>query len=449
MTTLSRVVWSEGMHLAQHHFQTQNRYFEDLVSFTVSHLFYKPYGLVAVGLDADALLNGTAALIHGRGVLPDGLVFDLPADGLPPPLPIREIFSPTQDGHLLLLGIPAFRPTRSNTAQGNRDADARFIAVEERVSDETTGSDEKQVGVAKKNLRLLLDGEAAEGLVTMPIARIVRDGAGHFVYDPDYIPPTMRVSGSARLMDMIARLAGILEAKADALIAERGSGEYGQGEISNFWLSHTVHTGIGPLRHFLTSGDQSPEELYIELARLAGALCTFSLHSDARSLPAYDHDRPGECFGTLDRHIRAHLEVTVPTNVVTVRLQASDNNLWAGEIVDRRCFDRGALWFLAVRSSLPVTEVITRTPRLAKVCSSEHIVKLVQRGHPGLALEYVQVPPREISARAGTQYFSIASGTSAGPHPCWNWIAETSRIGVFAPDALPDVELELVVVLGS
>ncbi len=450
MTTLSRVIWSEGMHLAQHHFQAQSRYFEELVSFTLGNLFHKPYGLVAVGLDVDALTNGTAAIIHARGVLPDGLTFDLPTDGLPQPLPIRDIFSPTQDSHLLLLGIPAFQPTRSNTGSADRNGpDVRFLTAERRVVDETTGSDEKRVGVARKNLRLLLDHEATGDLVTMPIARIRRDGSGNFIHDPEYIPPTLRIGGSARLVEILTRLVGILEAKADALIAERGSGaigERGPNEVASFWLSHAVHASLGPLRHQLRSGEQSPETLYVEMARLAGALCTFSLHADANALPPYDHDRLDECFTALDRHIRSHLEVVVPTNLVTVRLQPSDDNLWSGRITDARSFER-ARWFLGVRSSLTGAEVISRVPRLVKVCSAEHIVKLVQRGHPGLTLEHVSVPPREIPVRSGAQYFSIAQGTPAGPHPCWGWITESGNVGVYVPDALPDAEFEVMVVL--
>ena len=62
MTAPSRVVWSEGMHLAQHHFQVQSRYFEDSVSFAVSHLFFKVYGVVGCELDAHALRNGTVSI---------------------------------------------------------------------------------------------------------------------------------------------------------------------------------------------------------------------------------------------------------------------------------------------------------------------------------------------------------------------------------------------------
>ncbi len=452
MSGLARVVWSEGMHLAQHHFQAQSRYFEELVSHTMSSLFYKPYGLTSVGLDAAALLNGTAALIHARGVLPDGLVFNLPEDGLPHSLDVRDLFSPTQDRHLLLLGIPAFQPTRPNTAEPSQNgADARFVATQHPILDETTGEDEKKVGIARKNLRLVLDNGVDPDLVTIPIARIRRDGSGNFVYDPDYIPPTLRVGGSPRLVELLSRLVEILESKAEALAAERGSGsvgERGSGEIASFWLSHAVHASLGPLRHHLQSGELSPEELYVELARLAGALCTFSLTSDSRSVPAYDHDRLDECFGALDRHIRSHLDVVVPTNCVSVRLQKSDANLYAGNILDKRCFDR-ARWYLSVRTSGPAADAIAKVPRLVKVCSANHIVKLVQRGHPGLTLEHVQVPPSEIPQRAGAQYFEIVRGTATGVHPCWTWIVESGQVGVYVPDAIPDVELDLAVVLDA
>src|SRR5690349_22823224 len=102
MKQLSRVVWNEGMHLAQHHFQAQSRYFEDAVQFALSSLFFAPYGLAGCELDADAIRNDTVALIHARGILPDGLPFDIPAsDGAPQQLGIRELFSPTQDSHLV------------------------------------------------------------------------------------------------------------------------------------------------------------------------------------------------------------------------------------------------------------------------------------------------------------------------------------------------------------
>src|SRR6185503_11229023 len=117
MKQLSRVVWNEGMHLAQHHFQAQSRYFEDAIQFAVSALFFEPYGFAGFELDAEALRNDRVSLVHARGIFPDGLPFDIPAsDAQPAPLPIRELFSPTRESHLVLLTIPAYRMDRANFA---------------------------------------------------------------------------------------------------------------------------------------------------------------------------------------------------------------------------------------------------------------------------------------------------------------------------------------------
>src|ERR1017187_3420290 len=84
MKLLSRVVWSEGMHLGPHHFQVQSRYFEDSIQFATSSLWFASYGLAGLELDADALYNGSVSLLHARGILPDGLPFNMPeSDDLP------------------------------------------------------------------------------------------------------------------------------------------------------------------------------------------------------------------------------------------------------------------------------------------------------------------------------------------------------------------------------
>ena len=57
MKQLSHIVWNEGMHLAQHHFQARSRFFEDTVQFALTNLFFKPWGLIACELDSEAMQN--------------------------------------------------------------------------------------------------------------------------------------------------------------------------------------------------------------------------------------------------------------------------------------------------------------------------------------------------------------------------------------------------------
>ena len=62
MKSLSRVVWSEGMYLGPHHFQTQSRYFEDSARFAIENSWFEPWGLVGCNLDEAAIRNGRVAL---------------------------------------------------------------------------------------------------------------------------------------------------------------------------------------------------------------------------------------------------------------------------------------------------------------------------------------------------------------------------------------------------
>ncbi len=313
MKFLSPVVWREGMHLAQHHFQAQNRYFEELTSFALGSLFFRTYGLVGCELDVDALLNGTVSLTHARGLMPDGLAFHFPEDTPPDPLDVGPLFSPVHDRHAVLLAIPPERAGHANCAlDGEVDrSGVRYVATPQSLSDEITGSDEKQVVLGRKNFRLLLEHQEHEDLVTLPIARVRRDGRGHFIYDPDYVPPCLQLGASERLLRMTARLVEILDAKSDAMLRERRAtqqplAEWAAREVANFWLTHAVNAANSPLRHLLQTRAVHPERLFIEMSRLAGALCTFSFDAHPRDLPSYDHDDLATCFDALESHIRRH-----------------------------------------------------------------------------------------------------------------------------------------------
>jgi len=447
MEALTRIVWSEGMHLAQHHFQAQSAYFERLTGAALGDLFYAPYGLLACELDREALLNGTVTVIAARGIMPDGLAFSFPEEPVPSPLAIRDLFSPTQPAHQVLLAIPREVPGRANCApSGPGAARARFSVSERVLPDDVTGGSERPVQLARKNFRLLLDNEAHEELVTLPLARVQRDGAGHFVFDPNWVGPTLRIGASERLRALVGRMVEMLSERAAAMMAERtasaGSAEYAPREVAGFWFLHALNTAIPALRHWQRTGAAHPEQLYLLLAQLGGALCTFSLTSQPRDLPAYDHDHPEDCFAELERHIRQHLDVVLPTQAIVLAVRPQQPGFFAATVTDRRCFQSGAIWYLGIRSTASAADVIGRASKLVKLCSSKFIARLVKEAYPGLELEHAARAPAELSPRIGTHYFALRR-----TDPCWRSIVDTGEVGIYAPAALPDVELELKVIL--
>jgi type VI secretion system protein ImpJ len=445
MKHLTKVVWSEGMHLGPHHFQAQNRYFEDSIHFAVSSLWFATYGLAGSTLDSEALRNGTLALIHARGVFPDGLAFNMPeCDALPPPRNITDAISPVRDAVKVLLAIPQRTPDRPNVSEADvATSNTRYVSESRPLRDETNGRDEKPVNLARKNVQLILDDEVSNGMVTLPIARVKRDGAGHFIFDPEFIPPCLNISASDCLMDMVRRLVEILEEKSATLSRHSGAGSqaFSQQELARFWFLHSVNSGLAPLRHFYLAKRGHPEELYLILARLAGSLCTFGLESDPRNVPLYAHDTLSDCFSALDQHIRSHLETIIPTSAVSIPIEATENCFYSATVADGRCFG-GSSWILGIEASTGEAEVIAKTPNLIKVCSQAFIGKLVQRALPGLSLRHLPVPPPAISPRIESQYFAISK-----TGPCWDSIVSSRQIGIYVPQELPNPRIELSVIL--
>lgn len=451
MKRLSKVVWSEGMYLGPHHFQTQSRFYEEVTHFDISSLWFEPFGFVGIELDAEALRNGTVSLIHARGIFPDGLPFSMPEDdALPPTRGIGDVFPPTYENLRLLLAVPRYNPGGANCSLQEADSNQhlRFVAETDSFPDENTGLDEKPVRMGRKNIHFLFETEPAEGLDTLPIAVIKRNGSGEFVFEESFIPPCVQISSSEHLLTLTRRLIDILQEKSAILSLEnRQRGQFRTGlsaqEVGKFWFLHAINSSLGLLRHLLLSKRGHPEELFKELLRLAGALCTFSINTHPRDLPLYNHIDLGRCFAALDRHIRTHLDLVLPSNCISIPLRPKANYFYDGEISDQRCLDR-ARWILAVQSPIGDAEIVTRTLQLVKVCSAQFVPELVKRALAGMELTHLEVPPSGVSPKVESQYFAISR-----TGPCWDHIVQTRRVGVYIPGEIPKPEIELLVFLES
>ncbi len=449
MKQLSKVVWSEGMYLGPHHFQAQSRFFEEATQFWISNLWFEPYGLSGIELDADAVRNGTVSLVHCRGMFADGLPFNMPeSDPLPPPRAIAELFPVVRESVTVNLGIPPYRSGAANCALNGRDAKSptRYLAESATVPDDNTGLDEKSVKFGRKNMQILLDTEETGDMQLLPIARIRRDGSGNYVYDENFIPPCTQISASQALMNITRRMIEVLQEKSAATALDnRGGGKFQTGfsaqEIGRFWFLHALNSSLGPLQHLFFSKRGHPEELFLELLRLGGALCTFGMDSQPRNLPLYDHQALDKCFAEIERHIRAHLEMLAPSNCIAIPLKLVANYFYEGDVVDQRCLDR-ARWIFSVHSPIGDAETITRTSQLVKICSAQFIRRLVDSAIAGLPLSHIPVPPAAVSPRVESQYFAISR-----IGPCWEHIVQTRRVGIYVPGDIPHPEIELLVVL--
>jgi type VI secretion system protein ImpJ len=438
------------MYLAPQHFQAQSRYFEDSIHFATVNLWSNCFGFSSYALDPEVLRSGTVSVLHAHGLFEDGLPFDMPeSDPAPEPRNVTKLFSPVADHLKVYLAINSLSPDGQNCSIDPQFAPgSRYLGVTQELHDENTGRDEKPVRLARKNIRLLMESELSEEHTALQIARVVRDSSGRLVYDTNFIPPCLKISNSEALVGMLRRLVDILEEKsATVSLDQSGDGKFRAGlssrQVSQFWFLHAINSSLTPLRHALLSKHGHPEELYAEMLRLGGALCTFGLDVHPRALPAYDHRHLDDSFGKLDDHIRRLLEVVVPSQAITIPLKKVAQYFYEGDVRDQRCFGRSR-WILGVGASMGEADLIMKSQQLIKVCSAKFVRELVKRALPGLELTHLSVPPSSVSARIDFQYFMV---NRFGP--CWEHLMKTTVAGVYVPGDIPSPELELVVILDS
>jgi type VI secretion system protein ImpJ len=447
MKFLSRVVWSEGMHLGPHHFQTQSRYFEDSLWFLSASLRRNPWGLISLSLDTEAIRNGNAVLRYGSGLFPDGLIFDIPdSDPAPPTVSLKDLFSPTDSEIILFLAVPKRSNQGLDCDLTGNSSSTRYRSVDRSLSDETIGHDEYTVALGSKNIVLCSQAQLTPDSVSFPIARIYRDGKGGFAVDPDFIPPCLRISANESLLLLLKRLIESLNERINTVTrGKRREGQFEVGtsalDVSNYWFLHALCSAVPALQQHLEAKRSHPEELYLDLARLAGSLCTFGLESNPSEIVPYSHLNLSGVFHALDEHIRRHLEIVVPSNSITLDFQKAGPYIHVATVQDERCFRRSR-WILGIRSSMAESELLKLTPKLVKICSAEGVSKLVQRALPGLELLHLTVPPATISAEADMHYFSISAAGA-----CWQHILQTKQVGVYVPGDIRDAVFDVIVIL--
>lgn len=446
MKFLSRVVWSEGMHLGPHHFQTQSRYFEDTLWFLSANSHANPWGFIHYSLDQEALRNGQAILSGASGILPDGLIFDLPdCDPVPAPALLSSLFSPTDTEITLHLAIPT-RQDQDLDCDLTGGTMARYGAVHLTLRDDTLGQDMHDVSFARKNLALISQAQLTPGMVSIVVARVLRDGNGGFISDPDFIPPCLRIGASERLSMLLHRLVEAIEEKITSVRRDRrpsGRMELGTSalDVANYWFLHCLCSTDPALRHHLSTRLSHPEEAYRDLARLAGALSTFSLESSPDEIPRYVHEDLTSTFRNLDSLIRKYLEIVVPSNAIKLDFHKSDRMyIQTAAVNDERCLRR-ARWIFGIRSPMGESTLLRQAPRLVKICSGRGVQTLINRALPGLELTHLPVPPSALSAQADMHYFSISLDG-----PCWQDIQNTKQVGVYIPGELGDVTFDVTVI---
>ena len=437
----------KGAFLSPQNLQAQDRFIENLLRFQVDALNFRPWGFQQFRLDREELAGGNLALSQASGIFPDGLLFDIPnSDPAPPKKPLLDFFDPDQESCDVYLAIPHQKLPGVNVSLETGNVDTRYKAEAAMLRDENTGLSEKPVMVARKNFRLLAEGESRQGFSSIRVARVLKTPAGTLRLDPECIPPLLDIRASERLNEIARRLVEILAAKSLMLSGTRrmknlSLADFGAADIASFWLLYTVNAHFPLIQHIFETRHGHPSGLYEAMLSLAGALSTFSLKIHPRDLPTYDHDNLAACFNDLDEKVRTLLETVVPSNFVSLPLKLIQPFIY-GTALDQDKYLRNTRMYLAVSAEMSEAELIGKGPFLAKVCSANHIEHLVRHALPGVPLTHAPKPPTAIPVKLNYQYFSLNQSGAA-----WEAIQRARNLAVHLPGDFPNPNLELIILL--
>jgi type VI secretion system protein ImpJ len=448
MSRRQRVVWSEGLLLSPQHLQQQDRYHEERGSelFRVGRTF--PHGFSALELDEESIHNGQIVLHRAAGVLSAGTPFALPDRDLPPA-------GRSVDGHFpmgetevpVFLGLRVHRPGQAEVAETSPGtlSDARYAASATKLIDEVGGETEREVSLARTNLRVLFSDENPGDYEALPLARIVRKAEGGFAYRSEYIPPCLAIQASPYVVRVLRRLLEILIAKSNELSDRRrfsgkGVAEFGRDDTAGFWLLGTINGFIPVLGHCLRASTVHPETVYVELARLAGMLTTLS-DLQVRDIPPYDHDNAALAFGDLAGRIPRLLETVLPRHYTRIPLTRRDDLVHVGRIEDDRLLDPAMAFYLGVYANVSASDLQASFPEVTKIASPDKVEFLVQHALKGMGLRLAQTLPPAVPVQSGYVYFQLEKIGDA-----WDGIAGSRNLAIYVPAEFPGILLELVAV---
>jgi type VI secretion system protein ImpJ len=447
MKQLQPVLWTKGTFLTPQHLQLQDRFLEDSLNFRLQALKFCAWGFSELVLDQELLADGQLAISRASGIFPDGLLFDIPASDQPPPSKaLAEFFDPGVRDLDIYLTVPDYREKGLNVSAVGRTGGSRYLAEITTVRDDNTGTGEKPVQIARKNLRLLAANETREGSSGLRIANVQRTEAGAFRLNTRLVPPLLEVRASDYLLGLVNGLLEILSAKSSQLAAGRRQknlslADFTASDIANFWLLYTVNSHIPVLSHLLQGQRCHPEELFSALTALGASLTTFSTTIRPRDLPLYDHLNLSKVFTDLDEKLRLLLETVVPTNVVTLPLKHVNNTIYATAIEQDKYLNNTRM-YLAISAETAEDSIIRKVPQMVKVCSATHIEQLISNALPGVTLTHLPNPPSAIPVKMKYQYFSLNQSGAA-----WESVTRARNFAAHVPGDFPNPQMELLILL--
>jgi len=438
MSSRNPVLWPEGLFVKPQHFQQAARAGEAALHQRLASLNAAYYGFSELQLNDEYLSLGKIAITRARGVMPDGTVFDIPAD-LPPPPPLEIDDDACKDSEVYLC-LPLRTEGGCEVSWPDNAANFRYTAQPQEIKDtHSADGDLVQVDLAMPNLQLKRKADDSSAYTRLAMARILeRRPDGSLQLDETFYPTSVSVRAVPALQRFLYEITNTLRERARGLAKRIGaSGQSGIADIRDFNLLQAMNRWWPCFQHLARQAQTHPEQLYLCMSQACGEFVTFTDENRLpQDYPAYHHTALRTSFKPLEDTLRRALSTVLQPRAVSLPLVNEAFGVMTTRLEDRRLIDE-ADFILAVRADLPPQVLRQMFIQKAKITSLESLYDLVPLQLPGIPLLPLPVAPRDLPFHAGFSYFEVNRRD-----PAWACMAEANGFGLHIAGEFPGLELQ-------
>lgn len=435
MSWYSKVVWSEGLFLRQHHLQQHDRYVEHLVDMRVRNTSPYPWGFASIEIDRDLAQQNKFGLRRATGIFPDGTPFDMPDTApLPDPIDVPE----GSERRYVYLTMPGSGANTREVDMSHGASGSRYVRQLETVIDSSVGMHvEEEIEVAHPRIEFTVREVPKPGYNNLIISRIMEVRDKTIILDETIAPPVLVCHAHPVPMGWLDRVIGWVETRLESLARYATDPSSGGGlQAYDYFMLQMLNREINVLKHYRASKYVHPETLYVELLRLAGELSTFSGSRLVPEYPKYNHDDLHTVFEPVLVTIQRQLSLDIG-RAISLELTEVRANAYVANVTDRSLF-RNARFIVEVAAAMPLTQIQLQFPELCKVGPNTKMKEIVQTHLPGIAILHMPTPPRQIRSITDHVYFQLEKSS-----PLWPEFSVASGLAMHFAGNWPDLQLEL------
>ncbi len=412
------VYWHDGMFMWPHHMQQEERLRARELAFQSRWNVHYYWGLRSIDIDLEALKGQRLIVRRLQARMPDGVLLSVPEDCPLPALDLKAALA-AANPLTILLALPKLKANQPNAPDGaalTPGQDTRYVVAAVDIEDENTGADVEPIQIRTPNARLLVGSQDASGLDVLPIMRVGKmpGNDAQAQLDETFIPPLLacdgwKYLGQRILQDLFDRFGNRMTKLAE-LSLSRGItfDTHNPGDGALLGQLAVLNEACAALNTLGWAEGVHPFQAYLELCRIVSQLAIYNPARRVPSLPRYNHDDLGFCFGQILHHLE-DLEIFRKEDYVQRAFVGE--NLRMQATLERTWLEPAWQMFVGVESTLKAEEVIrllTNPTQLGlKIGSHDRVDVIFERGLPGLEFKPADRPPRDLPAKAGLTFFQV------------------------------------------